>query len=221
MTTDDTQSCQRGHELDSSDPAGDQMLSDILSGVKDGIAVEHYTRARATGATHAEIIAAHNAGVGIGLYGAIRQSGATHDEAQEVRETDLTYAQYIRARRSGVTHAEALEYRNKTSKFDDVDQLVSLRLRGVSHQALVTFIATMDGHEIYELTIYQDCLETGATPGEIQAIADLNYSLGWYCGHRQNGLSHVQTLQIATHANERSAVSAGWQPSERTSRSHR
>jgi hypothetical protein len=119
MTTQDTQTCQRGQGLMSLDPAGDQLVTEILDAEARGLPLDTYIAARAAGATHLDIFrldAQSRWSIDeLMVYVRALTAGVTTSEFECVsRNKVLTY---VVARERGKSHKECSYIWHKTKSY--------------------------------------------------------------------------------------------------------
>jgi hypothetical protein len=129
LTTIDTNMCRHGGELTSSDPAGDQMIDDLLDAIAQGIDAGSYLDARAAGITHAQAIETTRWGWRssdpLQICARVLRAGGTFAEVRSLNTApqtgvpvnpDLRAKVYVSCREKGMTHSEFLtpsDYRGR------------------------------------------------------------------------------------------------------------
>ena len=157
-----------------------------------GIYLDHYSDsndyncARQYGATHKEILDAHDKGVGLSYYAEARNSGVTHKEILDAHSKGVYLRDYANARDAGATHKEILDANDKGIDFQ---KYVYAREYGATHNEIID----ADNKGI-GLRDYADARDVGTTHDEILDGHDKDFNLNDYAEARRKGITHKEII---------------------------
>jgi hypothetical protein len=207
MTTEDTQTCRRGHS-ESSDPAGDQMVSDILDAAAKRIGTDVYLDLRSSGATHAQVLEVSDwqwAGFPpLKICASAIHAGATIDELREINATSPTDIDitpgwratlYAQARADGATHAEFLSIDEHTTDLSELEDVLDQIVAGeADHKRMIAYL-NAGGIGIHSHW-YQEALSQGLNDPEILEVVSHQGGIAPYVGARQKGITHEEVMEV-------------------------
>jgi alkylhydroperoxidase/carboxymuconolactone decarboxylase family protein YurZ len=208
MTTQDTQTCQRGHS-ESKDPAGDQMVSDVLTAIEVGIDTAQCLQARSAGLTHDQTIWAIQQNwapwTSLDLHIRALRAGATASELREVVNALSVSVReyhgegkaaeiYIKSREGGMTHEEFRYYEGIARNTGELQRLIqSAVISEIEHSRLIAFHrAGARFPDRIAATLNQ-----GATDADIFEVLAHGAQFGLYTHALQVGITHSEYLAVA------------------------
>jgi hypothetical protein len=206
MTTIDTQACRRGGELSSSDPAGDQMICDVLEAIEHGIDTASYIDARSAGATHEQVVDVStwewpdfNP---LHICTRILRCGATFEElcafnivaSSSVEPPGLRALAYANALEGGLTRSEFLYYDNYARHAAELKYTIEDVLEsGISHSRIVAF-HDAGGHSVHW---YTSSLRQGASDQDVlEVVAIDGAQLEFYARALKAGVTHTESIEV-------------------------
>jgi hypothetical protein len=201
MTTNDTQTCQRGHS-ESSDPAGDQMVQDVLAATAMDLDLDAYIDARAAGVGHemaVKFVTKFGSRPELGsLLPKARSAGVSDEELLEVN-TGHDMLRYLTARESGMSIGEFRLYKMHTEGTQrSMDDYLHARTEGVSHADICQYLQLCSISEVKQFCRNR---ALGKTHEEVIEMIRLGISAWDYSSALDSGATHAQVIEAYQQAN--------------------